>query len=364
MHKYIDKLTVFILCTVFYLQYRTDIYSVVPLIIVIIFGAFMSYIDNELVRLITALSFFALSFMAPGYLFFLPVICYDVFLTRYQPAALAAVIPVVAGFTALPPANFIFICLLTGLSLMTRYRTTTLEKLQREYIALRDSTKEFSLQLERKNKELMDKQDYEVHLATLDERNRIARDIHDSVGHLLSNSILQTGALLATCTDEALRDKLSTLNKTLVTGMDTVRSSIHDLYEESVDLYTEVKKLCDGFDYCAISLDYDMDSNPGKKLKYTLLSVVKEALSNIIRHSDADFVTVTLREHPALYQLIIKDNGSKKAQSGEGLGLKNITERVGSIGGLANIGYNNGFTVFVSIPKNSEALNLESGRSG
>ena len=70
MHKYIDKLTVFILCTVFYLQYRTDIYSVVPLIIVIIFGAFMSYIDNELVRLITALSFFALSF------YWRPAICF------------------------------------------------------------------------------------------------------------------------------------------------------------------------------------------------------------------------------------------------------------------------------------------------
>ena len=103
---------------------------------------------------------------------------------------------------------------------------------------------------------------------------------------------------------------------------------------------------------------------PAKSLNIHFYRFVKEALSNIIRHSDADFVTVTLREHPALYQLIIKDNGSKKAQSGEGLGLKNITERVGSIGGLANIGYNNGFTVFVSIPKSSEALNLESGRSG
>jgi signal transduction histidine kinase len=228
-----------------------------------------------------------------------------------------------------------------------------LDKLRSEYIEMRDSTKEFSLRLERKNKELMEKQDYEIHLATLGERNRIARDIHDSVGHLLSNSILQTGALIATCADDELREKLKTLNTTLVTGMETVRSSIHDLYEESVDLYAEVKALCDGFDFCPVTFEYDMDSSPDKKIKYALLSVVKEALSNIIRHSDASLVSVALREHPALYQLSIRDNGSRKPADGEGLGLNNIGQRVESLGGLSNTGYDNGFVVFVSIPKTS-----------
>jgi signal transduction histidine kinase len=94
-----------------------------------------------------------------------------------------------------------------------------------------------------------------------------------------------------------------------------------------------------------------MDSNPEKKVKYTLLSVVREALSNIIRHSDATQVQLTLREHPALYQLIVRDNGTKKEASGDGLGLKNIAQRVEAVGGLVNIGYDNGFTVFVSMPK-------------
>jgi signal transduction histidine kinase len=349
--KYIDKVTVFILCAVFFVQYRTDFYSVVPLIIVVIVGAFMSYIEDDRVRLAAALVYFAAAFYYPDFVFFLPVICCDIYFSRYGPAALAAVVPLVAGFTVLPLLDSIFICLFAGLSLLMRRRTVMLDKLRSEYVALRDSTKEFSLQLEHKNKELMEKQDYEIHLATLGERNRIARDIHDSVGHLLSNSILQTGALLATCADDGLREKLATLNKTLMTGMETVRSSIHDLYEESVDLYAEIKTLCDGFDFCPVTLEYDMDSSPDKKIKYALLSVVKEALSNIIRHSDASLVTVAMREHPALFQLIIRDNGSKKAAAGEGLGLKNIEQRIGSLGGLSNIGYDNGFTVFVTIPK-------------
>jgi signal transduction histidine kinase len=133
--------------------------------------------------------------------------------------------------------------------------------------------------------------------------------------------------------------------------MDSVRASVHDLYEESVDLYAEIKRLADGFDFCPITLDFDMDSNPEKKVKYAILSVVKEALSNIIRHSDATGVHVTLREHPALYQLIVKDNGTPKAAAGDGIGLKNIASRVESVGGHVNIDTASGFTVFVSIPK-------------
>ena len=88
---------------------------------------------------------------------------------------------------------------------------------------------------------------------------------------MLSNAILQTGALLATCRDDAAKDRLGMLKDTLTKGMDSVRASVHGLYEESVDLYAEVKRLVDGFDFCPILMDFDMDSNPDKKVKYTML---------------------------------------------------------------------------------------------
>jgi signal transduction histidine kinase len=97
--------------------------------------------------------------------------------------------------------------------------------------------------------------------------------------------------------------------------METVRTSIHDLHDESLDLYTEIKGLCDNFDFCGIELNFDMDSNPDRKVKYTLLFIVKEALSNIIRHSDATHAAVTLTEHPALYQLVVRDNAQKRSRA-------------------------------------------------
>jgi len=352
MGKLLDKLIVFLLCVALYVQYVHGLYSVVPVICAVSASALNSYLERDAWALGVFIAYWAVCLLSPGFLFFLPLICYDIFSTRGQYAAFAALVPIVAAMNALTPAVCLFIALFTVISWFIKYRAVSIERIKSGYIALRDTAREFSLQLEAKNQELLDKQDYEINLATLNERNRIARDIHDSIGHVLSNSILQTGALMATCKDdEALHKSLTTLKDTLVRGMDSVRDSIHGLYDESIDLYTEAKALADGFRFCEVTLDYDIAGNPEKKVKFTLLAVIKEALSNIIRHSDATRVTITLTEHPALYQLAVRDNGSKKEQSGEGIGLKNITQRVQGLKGIVNISDENGFSVFVSIPK-------------
>ena len=76
-------------------------------------------------------------------------------------------------------------------------------------IRLRDTSTELNLVLQEKNKNLMEKQDYEIYLATLRERNRIAREIHDNVGHMLSRSILQMGALITIHKEEPLHGQLA-----------------------------------------------------------------------------------------------------------------------------------------------------------
>lgn len=351
MDKYVDKAILFVLCTVVYAQLQLQLYSVVPLICVIIISASMSYLEDGLAALCIGLAYFAIAVLYPVFLYFLPVVFYDLFRTRSRFAAVFAIIPFGIGMHDLSITADVFIIFFAGLSWLLKKRTLALEKFQDDYIALRDSAKEFSMILEGKNKELIEKQDNEVNLATLNERNRIARDIHDTVGHLLTNAILQTGALLAVCRDEHLKAQLTVLKETLTTGMDSIRSSVHDLHDESIDLYAELKRLTDTFEFCEIILDYDLESSPALQLKYAIIAVVKESLANIIRHSDANRVVVTLREHPALFQLIVRDNGTKKEIHNDGIGHRNIAQRIEGIGGFVNIGYNDGFTVFISVPK-------------
>ena len=353
MSKLIDKLILFIICIAVLAQHRADIFIVVPVISAIAASALLTYTENITGAAVMVI-WCGLCIPFPAFIFFLPLISYDLFQSRWRWALVAAVLPLGAGYVNLPLDKCLLIVLFVALSYLLKRRTTELERQKTEYLSLRDTAKEFSMRLENKNKELLDKQDYEIHLATLNERNRIARDIHDNIGHILSNAILQTGALLATCQDEALKERLKTLKDTLSQGMDSIRSSIHDLHDESVDLHAEIKSLADEFTFCALSLDYDLDSSPPKAVKYALLTVAREALSNVIRHSDATRVTVTLREHPAFYQLVIRDNGSKKTPEGDGIGLKNITQRVTALSGRVNITGDDGFTVFVSIPKESK----------
>jgi hypothetical protein len=132
--RYIDKVTVFILCAVFFVQYRTDFYGDVPLIIIIFVSAFMSYVEEDRVRLAAALVYISAAIFYPDFVYFLPVVCCDIYYSRYGLAALAAVVPLVAGFAALPLLHFIFICLFAGLSFLMRRRTVMLDKLRSEYI--------------------------------------------------------------------------------------------------------------------------------------------------------------------------------------------------------------------------------------
>lgn len=248
------------------------------------------------------------------------------------------------------------IAALMGVAYILATRTTELERSQTEARQLRDSGYEMAALLRQQNRELVEKQDYEIRLATLSERGRIAREIHDHVGHLLSRSILQIGALMVTKADVEERQSLSTIRDTLSQAMDSIRASVYDLHEESIDLRTQVEALVREFTFCPIRLDYGLELEPGKDIAYCFIAIVKEGLNNIIRHSNATQVTLALLEHPALYQLVLQDNGSElNVEPGEGLGLRSIADRVGALGGQLVVEGTGGFRLFISIPKKEGA---------
>lgn len=352
MKKLTDKLVVFVVSLAIYIPSVNNTYMIAPILIVMILSAILSYLDD--VRITTGIFavYLLVSFWEPAFLFFIPLIGYDVMLSKIKWIWAASFLPPIANSSQ----AFLFSKWLITAFIVTvyilKYRTDSIQRLEKEYYKLRDNAKEISLQLEKQNKELLDKQDHEINLATLKERNRIARDIHDNVGHLLSRSILQTGALLAVNKDETTKTNLRLIKDTLSEAMDSIRASVHNLHEESIDLQMELQKLAAGFTFCPLRFHYDVEGPMEKNIKYCFIAVTKEALSNIIKHSSASEAAVTVREHPALYQLIIQDNGTAGSYNPEnGIGIKSITGRVAAVGGNVAISTDKGFRVFISVPK-------------
>ena len=134
--------------------------------------------------------------------------------------------------------------------------------------------------------------------------------------------------------------------------MNSIRNSVHDLHDDSIDLQIEIQKLINNFSFCTVNFNYNIISSLEQKLKYTFITIIKEAFANIIKHSNATKVDIYLNEHPAFYQLIVKDNGSNITYNNDnGIGLQNIRDRVTALNGSLNISVDDGFRIFISIPK-------------
>lgn len=365
----LDKIVAFIICMALYIGTAVadsgsinDIsnrlgdghFLIVPILVAVIFSAFLSFIDDDRYKIIAFVVYLLMCFYSPVFLFFTPLICYDIINIKENWLWLLIFAPIVADFVQNLNLYDIFIVLFVLIVYLLKYRTNKYLKLKEDHFELRDTSKEMSMALRKNNEALIHNQDYEINIATLNERNRIARDIHDNVGHMLSSSMLQIGAIIATNNDDKLTGNLNIVKDTLSSAMDSIRSSVHNLYEESIDLYIEVKKLVDNFEFCSIKLDYDIETNMNVSLKYCYIYIIKEALSNVMKHSDATEVSITMREHPAIFQLVIQDNGTvvpKDDHLNDGIGLKNISNRVSSFNGLFNLSFDNGCRIFISIPK-------------
>ena len=351
MNRLIDKLLTLGLCLLILSFTQINLTAIVALLAVVTISSLCEYFENSLPGFLCA-GYAIVCLFIPWFTVFLPLIVYDCAGFEKWYFRFFWVVALPSGFIVSGFKSFAAIAILSGLSFLLQYRTAGHMRMREEFYSLTDSEKERSIRLEKRNSELMEKQDYEVRLATLKERNRIAREIHDNVGHLLTRSILQLSATLVTHSgDDEIQNELAGIKNTMSDAMDSIRNSVHDLHDESVDLKLQLESMIGGFGFCPVTLRYDAGELPGA-VKYCFIAVTREALSNVARHSDADEVVVAVTEHPALYRLSIEDNGNaRETDVSGGIGLSSMADRVDALGGVFRARYENGFRIFISIPK-------------
>ncbi len=197
-----------------------------------------------------------------------------------------------------------------------------------------------------------------------EERKRISRELHDHVGQSLSAILM---ALDGCCNDgqngSGLIHELEARIRDLVDEVHQLawemRPSILDDYGLDSALQTYVD---DTAKHCGIPIDYQSSSCPGTDrlpawVEVTLYRVAQEALTNVVRHSQASRASVVLLRQATDVVLMVEDNGCgfeyTSPQNGhKGLGLMGMGERVNLCGGSCTIesGLRRGTTVRVKIP--------------
>lgn len=354
VNKLIDKLMLLILCGLGVLFTGVSAEVIGALLIAVTVSALNSYSEQKTV-IPLCMCYCAAVFFWLGLALFLPMMAYDLAGQKRRLCLIAPAAVVLFTLAAGEITVFLLAFLFSIFAWILRSRTDGYEAVQEKFYLVQDNSKEKEAHLERKNRELMEKQDYEVRLATLTERNRIAREIHDNVGHLLTRSLLQVGAMqVVNQQDEGLNSQLSMVKDTLSDAMDNIRSSVHDLHDDSLELKIQLYSLIETFDFCPVAFTYEAESVP-KQVQYCFAAVVKEALSNIARHSNATQASVMVLEHPALYQLMVEDNGTKRGKEDpNGIGLQNMRDRVEALCGIFRTEQKKGFRVFISVPKRQE----------
>ena len=308
---------------------------------------------------------------APSFAPFAPLALYDIARRVHREHAWGALgagaifvcaLVAYAHAGALPTRTLLLTAILSVAATLLSLRTAQLEREQERMRRTRDELQERALALEARNRDLADRQDYEVELATLAERARIAREIHDNVGHQLTRASLQTEALRVVHANEpGVAADFADVKRTVDEALQLVRTSVHALNDNAANLSVQLERIVKGARSDGgpqIELEVLAEHAPAN-VANCFAAILREALSNTIRHARAQNVTVRCMEHPSFYQLIVTDDGTGATKTNsrgiaEGMGLSSMRERVEALGGTFTAGPRAGapgWRVFATVPK-------------
>ncbi|GAA1776100.1 sensor histidine kinase [Agromyces lapidis] len=184
------------------------------------------------------------------------------------------------------------------------------------------------------------------------ERVRIARELHDVIGHALSQINVQAsvGLHLMDRDAEQARTALAHIKETSKTALEEVRSVLGVIRDGEAPLVpqaelAELPRLVGGLAApgFAVELDDRLAAPPGRAVQFAAYRIVQEALTNVVRHAEASRAVVSLERSADELLVVIDDDGDGFAGDGadaatEGRGILGMRERAALLGGSVELG--------------------------
>lgn len=347
MRRFMEKSFIMVFCLYNAYNVNPSMDLVFYFLLSIVISLALDLFQNNKLKSAIYLIFIIICLVDSLFVYYLPLILYNMYLDFKT----YAFFPIPIVFISFSAINL----LISLLSIYLASKMDIYSILLNEYKVTRDRLKEDTLYLKKYNEQLKIDKEKNIHIAILTERNRIARELHDSIGHAISSSILQVEALKITSDDNRNIESLDILQGTLENGMDDIRKSIHNLYNESLELESQIEKLCNDTPNLDIEIDYKIEDKLSYDLKFDILSIVKEGITNCVKHSNASKLKISLLSQPKFHSIIIKDNGTKFDEKSsllsKGIGLSSMGEIANKYNGFLNYEFDEGFKVHLTLMK-------------
>lgn len=195
------------------------------------------------------------------------------------------------------------------------------------------------------------------------ERNRLAREIHDTLGHTLTGLSMGIDAaiMILDVDSEATKKQLSVLSDTARQGLKDVRRSVEKLRPDALERYSlqeALERMINDFNSvsrvritftCHLEkIEFDPD------IEEVIYRIVQEGMTNAVRHGRAKHIFISLAKEYNNLILIIEDDGIGSKEITFGFGLHHMNERLDKLNGTLRAYGHDGFIILAEIPLRKE----------
>ncbi|ADL43475.1 putative signal transduction histidine kinase [Caldicellulosiruptor obsidiansis OB47] len=257
----------------------------------------------------------------------------------------------------IPPVIIKDYLLISALVVYTEHLHTTFEISRQKYLENIDKLRLLNTQLNRLKSELLESQQYIKQLAEKTQQMKMASSLHDSVGHSLAALNIQLNALKTlldkkgVLEDDKINQILSSCLMHTQLSYQNLRNFVYSNKASFLSKANYLNNIIENFNFCNVKLvtEGNIEDIPSHVFE-NLMAILKETLVNVSKHSDATSVKVWLISNPEYVRLQIHDNGTKRGEIREGIGLLSIKSRSKSMGATVNIDNHSGFSIVVFVP--------------
>jgi len=208
-------------------------------------------------------------------------------------------------------------------------------------------------QQHRDRKKLQKAQEEIEHLAQIAERERIARDLHDVLGHTLSVIVLKSelASKIADVDPARAVQEIKDVERISRDALAQVRATIQGYHARR--LQAEAQQATEALEAAGVSVHFDFARADIPAAHEGVLALaLREAVTNVIRHAKATSCTLRLELVPGGCQLEIRDDGCGQL-SPEGSGLSGMRQRVEALGGVLQREAASGTRLLITLPEPS-----------